>query len=63
MKNKFECEEPECCCKCKNRLVVFGHPCVNGQSVLTPALFVCNSKDQLNLCATHGVCEAFRAIE
>jgi hypothetical protein len=63
MKNKFNCSDAECCCRCKHRLVVFGHPWVNGQSVLTPALFVCDHKDQLTLCATHGLCESFEEFQ
>lgn len=56
---KIVCGAEECCCKCSHQKVVYGHPNVNGQSVTTPAFFVCTGLDVLILNNTHGLCEEF----
>jgi hypothetical protein len=53
------CGAEECCCKCKYQQIVYGHPSVNGQSVTTPAFFVCVGIEGLILNSTHGLCEVF----
>lgn len=59
----------QCCCNCKNRFAVHGHPWITGTSIMKPTgLYVCTSKEYNDksryfmASGKHGACEAWEPL-
>lgn len=59
----------QCCCNCKFRFAVNGHPWVTGTSIMTATgLYVCTSKEsgdtsrRFMASGKHGACEGWAPV-